>query len=39
MRKSPDYARLAENLDLLARYWLGLNVAPPLPSRNPEAPQ
>ncbi len=28
VRKSLDYVRLAENLDLLARYWLGLNIAP-----------
>ena len=32
VRKSLDYARLAENLNLLARYWLGLNIAPPAPS-------
>ncbi len=30
VRKSLDYVRLCENLDLLARYWLGLNIAPPV---------
>lgn len=34
VRKSLDFAKLAENLDLLARYWLGLNIAPPVPSRE-----
>lgn len=32
VRKSLDYVRLSENLDLLARYWLGLNIAPPVSS-------
>ena len=34
VRKSLDFARLADNLDLLAHYWLGLNIAPPVPSRE-----
>lgn len=34
MRKSLDAARLAENLELVARYWLGLNVAPSVPNHR-----
>lgn len=38
VRKSLDYAKLADNLELLARYWLGLNIAPPHSSLKAEYP-
>ncbi|TXG85430.1 MAG: response regulator [Thermomicrobiales bacterium] len=34
IRKSLDAVRLTENLELLARYWLGLNVPPPVPNHK-----
>lgn len=31
VRKSLDFARLCDNMALLARYWTGLNIPPPMP--------
>ena len=35
IRKSLDHGRLADNVQILARYWLGLNVSPPEQSPGP----
>ncbi len=29
IRKSLDFAKLSESIELLARYWMGLNIGPP----------
>lgn len=34
VRKPLDAARLAQSLELLAGYWLGLNIAPPVPGHS-----